>query len=96
MSEWFVLGALGRRAGHVRPYASWELLGYLGAGVAARTRIAVDWRRVRPRLRSVPRLHRSGGLGEHEPRDSRVYSAEVPRGRLIWRAGLEAVMTRAK
>ena len=25
-----------------------------------------------------------------------VYSAEAPRGRLIWRAGLEAVMTRAK
>jgi len=25
-----------------------------------------------------------------------VYSAEALRGRLIWRAGLEAVMTRAK
>ena len=25
-----------------------------------------------------------------------VHSAEAPRGRLIWRAGLEAVMTRAK
>jgi hypothetical protein len=49
---------------------------------------------------SVLRLHRSGGgvsAGmDPEMAETLVYSAEALRGRLIWRAGLEAVMTQAK
>ena len=37
-SEWSVLGALGRRAGHIRSCASWELQGCLEVGAAVGVR----------------------------------------------------------
>ena len=37
-SEWPVLGALGRRTGHIRSYASWELQGCLEVGAAVGVR----------------------------------------------------------
>ena len=45
-----VLDALGRRTGHIRSYASWELQCYLEAGAAVGVLVTACRRRERPML----------------------------------------------
>ena len=45
-----VLEVLGRRAGHIRSCASWELQCYLEAGTAVGVLVTMCWLREKPRL----------------------------------------------